>query len=352
MGFTAFTEWKTVMKIGFLMDDLRQINPLWETTACLMHECNERGHLVFFFEPHDLYIRQNSVVARMRNITVEPGLEIDAYWAALLDCLDKEALIFETVQELDVLFLRKDPPLNNEIVSFLEPVSDKVFMINSIHGVLNCSSKTYILNFPDIIPQTHVSRDPNRLHRIIDEFGGDMVLKPLHGHGGHGVIKVSTRDQENLSSLMHFYVQSRLPYPDRIPVMVQEYLESVREEGDSRILLLNGEIIGAMGRKSVTGDFRTNVHAGGKAFKHEVTPAQINICKRIKARLIKDGLYFVGIDVIKDKLIEINPVSPGGLVRINRLDNVKLESKIVDFIEEKVNGGEYDMQVPENEETL
>lgn len=283
----------------------------------------------------------------MRNITVAPDLDIEAYWAALINCLDKEELIFETVEDLDVLFLRKDPPLNNETMSFLEPVKDKVFMINSIHAVLNCSSKTYILNFPDIIPETHVSRDPVRLQRIIDGFGGDMVLKPLHGWGGHGVIKVSNRDQENLSSLMHFYVQSRQPYPDRIPVMVQEYLKSVREDGDVRIMLLNGEIIGAMGRKSVTGDFRTNVHAGGKVFRHEVTPEQIKICERIKERLIHDGLYFVGIDVIKDKLVEINAVSPGGIVRINQLDNVKLESKVVDFIEEKINGSKHVMPIPE-----
>ena len=336
------------MKIGFLMDDLRRINPVWETTACLMRECNQRNHSVYFFEPHDLYIRKNTVVARMRNITVDCDLDIEAYWAALLDCLDNEALIFETIEDLDALFLRKDPPLNYQTMEFLEPVSSRVFMINSIHAVLNCSSKTYILNFPDIIPETHVSRDPYRLQRIIDDFGGDMVLKPLHGHGGHGVIKVSNKDQENLSSLVHFYVQSRLPYPDRTPVMVQEYLKSVRQDGDVRILMLNGEIIGAMGRKSVTGDFRTNVHAGGKAFRHELTPAQVNICDRIKDRLIRDGLYFAGIDVIEDKLVEINPVSPGGIVRINQLEDVKLESKVVDFIEERVNGPDRGFQGFEN----
>ncbi len=324
------------MKIGFLMDDIRQIDPQWETTAYLMQECNQRGHTVYFLQPHDLYIRKNNVVARMRDITVDPGLNLRDYWDALVACLDREELIFDTVSDLEVLFLRKDPPLNYETMNFLGSIGDKVFIINSLYGVLNCSAKTYILNFPDIIPETHVSRDPGRLKRIIDNFGGDMVMKPLHGHGGHGVIKVSNRDQENLNSLLHFYIQSRLPYPERIPVMVQEYLKSVREDGDVRIMLLNGEIIGAMGRKSVSGDFRTNVHAGAEVFRHEVTSAQIKICERIKDRLIRDGLYFVGIDVIKDKLVEINPVSPGGIARINLLDHVRLESKVVDFIEEKI----------------
>ncbi len=120
--------------------------------------------------------------------------------------------------------------------------------------------------------------------------------------------------------------------------MVQEYLKLVKEQGDVRILLLDGEILGAMGRKSISGDFRTNVHAGALAFKHEVTPAQEAICRRIKPKLQADGLYFVGIDIIGDKLVEINCISPGGIPRINRFNNQKLEIDVVNFIEEKISG--------------
>lgn len=324
------------MKIGFLMDDLRQIDPVWETTSQIMYECNQRGHTVFFLEPHDLYIRDNCVVARMRNISVEPDLNIEAYWQALIRCLDREELIFEIVTDLDVLFLRKDPPLNYESIMFLGPISNKVFMVNDIHGQMSASSKAYILNFPDIIPHTHVSRDPWRLRKIIDEFGGDMVIKPLHGHGGHGVIKVSNQDPENLNSLINYYVHAGRPYPERIPIMVQEYLKNVKDQGDVRVLLLNGEIIGAMGRQAGPGDFRTNVHAGAKAFKHDLTPAQEAVCHRIRPQLIKDGLYFVGIDIIGDKLVEVNVISPGGIPRINQFNNAKLEVNVVDFIEEKI----------------
>ncbi|MCP4719509.1 MAG: glutathione synthase [Desulfobacteraceae bacterium] len=324
------------MEIGFLMGDLRQIDPVWETTAYIMYECNQRGYSVYFLEPHDIYIRKNNVVARMRQITVEQNLSIAEYWDQLIQCLDKDELIFETVTDLDVLFLRKDPPLNYEVMEFLGPVSDKVFLINNTLGQINGSSKAYILNFPDIIPETHVSRDPRRLRKIIDDFGGDMVIKPLHGHGGHGVIKVSNRDPENLNSLINYYVRAGKPYPERTPIMVQEYMKSVKDDGDVRILLLNGEILGAMGRKSVSGDFRTNVHAGARAFKHVITPEQIKICEGIKPKLIQDGLYFVGVDVIGDKLVEVNCVSPGGIPRINLFSNAKLESIVVDFIEEKI----------------
>ena len=118
--------------------------------------------------------------------------------------------------------------------------------------------------------------------------------------------------------------------------MVQEFLEIVREEGDVRILILNGEILGAMRRKPKKGDFRTNIHAGGKVFKHKVTKKEKEVCQAIKKRLIMDGLYFVGIDMIGDKLVEVNCVSPGGIPRINKLNDEKLEVKVIDFIEKKV----------------
>jgi len=325
------------MEIAFLMDKLESIDPENETTSYLMYECNQRGHTVYFLEPHDVYIRGNEIVARMRNITVTPALSMRKYWRSLINCMKHDELIFETVTDLDALFLRKNPPLNYQVMEFLAPVSDKVFMINSTTGQILGNSKLYILNFPDIIPETHVSRDPIRLKKIIDDFGGDMVIKPLQRYGGQGVIKVSNRDHENLVSLINYYVNEFKSYPEREPIMVQEYLDIVKRKGDVRILMLNGEVLDAMRRKPREGDFRTNIHAGARVYKHEITPEEEKICHVIKERLIKDGLYFVGIDVIGNKLVEINCVSPGGILRINRLNKVKLEAKVIDFIEQKVN---------------
>lgn len=323
------------MDIAFLMDHLASIDPTNETTSQLMYECNQRGHTVFFLEPHDVYIRGNAVVARMRNVSVEKNLSIKRYWRAAIKCLKKDELIFENVTDLDALFLRKDPPLNYQIMEFLSSVDDRVFIINSTRGQIIGNSKLYPLNFPDVIPETHVSRDPVRLKKIIDEFGGAMVVKPLQGFGGEGVIKVSTKDKENLSSLVNYYTRASRPYPDREPIMVQEYLESAKSQGDVRILLLNGEILGAMRRVPTSGEFRANVHAGGRVLKHDISVGEKKICKTLKKRLVKDGLYFVGIDIIGDKLVEINCVSPGGIPRINRLNRVRLEENVVDFIEKK-----------------
>jgi glutathione synthase len=312
------------MKIAFLMDRLESIDPEYETTSALMYECNERGHTVYFLEPHDIYIRKDKVVARMRNITVPKGLSLKKYWRSLINCLKKDGLIFESITEIDSLFLRKNPPLNYQAMEFLAPANDKVFILNSTTGQVMGNSKLYTLNFPDIIPETHVSRDPARLKKIIENFGGAMVVKPLQRFGGEGVIKVSTKDRENLTSLINYYVRAYEPYPDREPIMVQEYLKEVKTQGDIRVLMLNGEILGAMRRKPKTDEIRANIHAGGSVYKHEVTPREQKICETISDRLIQDGLYFVGVDIIGDKLVEINCVSPGGIPRINKLNNEKI----------------------------
>jgi len=324
------------MEIAFLMDSLESIDPHWETTSYLMYECNQRDHTVYFLEPHDVYIRDNRVVARMWKISVPKDLSMSDYWDCLIQCLKKDDLIFETLTDLDALFLRKDPPLNYQVMELLSPVKDQVFIINSTNGQILGNSKLYILNFPDIIPETHVSRDPARLKKIIDDFGGAMVVKPLQRFGGEGVIKVSNRDQENLNSLINYYVKDSKRYPEREQIMVQEYINGVKAHGDVRILLLNGEIMGAYRRTPKEGDFRTNVHAGASVHKHEVTGKEREVCLSIRDRLVEDGLYFVGIDVIGDRLMEINCVSPGGIPRINQLNGVKLEADVIDFIEKKV----------------
>lgn len=136
--------------------------------------------------------------------------------------------------------------------------------------------------------------------------------------------------------MIHYYVRAYESYARREPIMVQEYLKSVKQDGDIRLLLLNGEIIGALRRKPRKGDFRTNFHAGGEVFAHRVTARERHICEVIREKLIADGLYFVGIDIIAGKLVEINCVSPGGIPWINRFNNDRMEKKVIDFIEQRV----------------
>jgi len=321
------------MKIAFLRDPLNEIDPNTETTLLLMYECYRRGHQVFFLEYHDLYIRDSRVMGRMHEIVCDPALDLLAFWHRAIECVENEKLVFEDVGELDVLFLRSPPPLQYDVMQLLSSVQEQVFIINSLRGQLLGNSKLYTLNFQEVIPKSHVSRDPVRLRKIIDDFGGTMVMKPLRSFGGRGVIKVSSKDPENLNSLLNFYLRSDRPYPRREPIMVQEYLDAVHTEGDIRIMMLNGKYLGSYRRVPQDNEFRANICAGGSAVAHQISPEEEHICSLIGDRLVKDGLYFVGIDVIGGKLVEINCVSPGGLPRINMLHGLQLEIPVIDFIE-------------------
>ena len=329
------------MKIAFLRDPLRDIDPHTETTLLLMYECYRKRHQVFFLEYHDLYIRDSRVMGRMHEIVCDRGLDLLAYWQRAIECVENEKLVFEDVGELDVLFLRSPPPLQHDVMQLLSSVEEQVFIINSLRGQLLGNSKLYTLNFQEVIPKSHVSRDPVRLRKVIDDFGGTMVMKPLRSFGGRGVIKVSSKDPENLNSLLNFYLRSDRPYPRREPIMVQEYLEAVHTEGDVRIMLLNGKYLGSYRRMPHDNEFRANISAGGSAVAHQMSPMEEHICTLIGDRLVKDGLYFVGIDVIGGKLVEINCVSPGGLPRINMLHGLQLEIPVVDFIEEQASSKSY-----------
>jgi glutathione synthase len=323
------------MRIAFLMDPLDELDPLKDTTSHLVYECAQRGHELFFLEPHDLYVKSNTIRARMKQLVAPPGLPREETWRIFIQDIHQEKRIFDDITDLDALFMRKNPPVDFRTIDFLQFVKDDVFIINDIQGQIRASSKLYMLNFPDIIPVTHVSRDPLRLRKIIDEFGGDVIMKPTVGFRGTGVIKLSNRDPENVNSLLNFYVDSTKKYEDRNPVIVQEFMEEVRH-GDVRIMLLNGEILGAMSRIPCDGEFRTNLYAGARAESHEITDSDLHICLTIRQRLIQDGLYFVAIDIIGDKLIEINCISPGGIPHLNRLYALQVEKEVIDFVERGV----------------
>lgn len=320
------------MDVAFIMDPLEHIDPLFETTTALMAESNERGHQVYFLEPHDLYVRKNRVMGRMWLVTVPRGLSIAVYWDAVVAAWKATTPVYVALDELDSIFMRKDPPLNLEMIDHLEIVREKTFIINDPIGMVKASNKLYNLNFPEVIPETHVSRDPKRLRIVVDEFGGYMIMKPYAAHGGHGVIKVSTRDEENLDSLLQFYVDRLLPYGQRKSVIVQEFL-SASSHGDKRILLLDGEVLGAMRRIPKKGDIRANIHVGAAFLPCDISAEDLKIIEILKPKLKADGLYFAGIDVIADKLIEINVISPGGIPRINALTGQRLEATVIDFVE-------------------
>lgn len=323
------------MNICFLMYPWEDIDPANDTSLALIHECVKRKHGVALCTPANLTIRNSvtsafcTVINRMDKV---PGSLKSFY---------KQATTREEMLPLagfDVIFMRANPPLDPIMLNFLDSVKDDVFIVNSLQGLREANNKLYTAAFGDshsnIIPVTHVSKNKEYLVQQIKESKADkMILKPLNGYGGSGVILIEKSAMNNIKSLLDFYVSNSDGTSNY--VILQEYIEGA-DKGDVRILLLNGEPIGAMRRIPGSGDHRSNVSAGGSVARHVLTREEKSLCKQIGPKLVKDGLYFVGIDVIGGKLVEVNVMSPGGVTYMNKEYKTKIQAKVIDFVESQV----------------
>lgn len=325
------------MNICFIMYPWEKIDPENDTSLALIKECSKRGHGVAMCTPANLTIRNSvtnafcTVVGRMDKVP------------ASLKAFYKKAKLREEMLPLagfDAIFFRANPPLDPIMLNFLDSVKNDVFIINSLQGMREANNKLYTAAFGDahsnIIPTTHVSKNKDYLVQQIKESKSDkMILKPLNGFGGSGVILIEKSAMSNINSLLDFYITGADGTSNY--VILQDYIEGA-DQGDVRILLLNGEPVGAMRRVPGNDDHRSNVSAGGSVQKHNLTKAEKALCKQIGPKLVKDGLYFVGIDVIGGKLVEVNVMSPGGITYINKVykPKVKIEEKVIDFLESKV----------------
>ncbi|WP_088341103.1 glutathione synthase [Robiginitalea sediminis] len=323
------------MNICFLMYPWEEIDPENDTSLALLHECVRRNHGVALCTPANLTIRNSvtnafcTVINRMDKVP------------ASLKAFYKKATIREEMLPLagfDVIFMRANPPLDPLMLNFLDSVKDDVFIMNSLQGLREANNKLYTAAFGDshsnIIPATHVSKNKTYLIRQIRESKSDkMILKPLNGFGGSGVILIEKSAMSSINSLLDFYISNADGTSNY--VILQEYIEGA-DKGDIRILLLNGEPIGAMRRIPGSDDHRSNVSAGGSVAKHVLTKQEKALCRQIGPKLVKDGLFFVGIDVIGGKLVEVNVMSPGGITYMNKTYKTKIQARVIDFVESKV----------------
>jgi glutathione synthase len=305
------------MRIGFLMDPLEDVRVDHDSTFALMLECQRRGIEVRELRQEWLYVADGRTHARMRTVEVQRK-EGDHFRVAG----DYHAAL----AELDVLFLRKDPPVDLDFLraTQLVELGPGPLAINHPRGLRAANEKLFALRFPDLVPPTLVSRDIGQLRAFVDAQGGDAVVKPLDGCGGEGVLRVR-RGDSNLSTLLELATGK-----GRVPVMAQAYLPAVRE-GDKRVILLGGEPLGAVLRVPAKGELRANFASGGKAAPAALTPRDREICRRLAPALEELGLWLVGIDVIGGKLTEVNVTSPTGLVEIDALSGESLEAKVIDF---------------------
>ncbi len=311
------------LRIGVVMDPVDKINIDKDTTFVLMLEAQQRGHEVCYMELEDLFIRGGTPFGRFCRIQLArttPHFQLGDYAIGALE-------------DFDALLMRKDPPFDMKFFFATHLLSlvdeSKCFVMNHPKGLREANEKLYALRFPEQIPQTLVSSDMARLKDFMEELGGEMIIKPLDGCGGSGVFYLNVQDR-NTNSILEAATDN-----GRRLIMGQRYLPEIRQ-GDKRIIVLDGQPLGAVLRVPLEYETRGNIHVGGQCVHSTLTPRDLEICEALAPLLKNDGLYFAGLDVIGSFLTEVNVTSPTGIQEINGLDHVKLESQVIEFVEQKV----------------
>ncbi len=309
------------LKVAIQMDPIGAVNIDADSTFRLAEEAQARGHTLFYYTPDKLIYREGHVLARGWPLTVrrERGNHFTLGAEAEVDLAD-----------YDVVWLRQDTPFDMGYITtthILDRIHPATLVVNDPFWVRNSPEKLLVLNFPDLTPPTLIARDLPTI-RAFKEAHGDIILKPLYGNGGAGVFRLDPNDR-NLSSLHELFTGI-----NREPLIAQKYVPAV-VKGDKRIILVNGEPVGAINRVPAAGETRSNMHVGGRPEKVGLTARDREICAAIGPVLREKGQIFVGIDVIGDWLTEINVTSPTGIQELERFDGVNIAEKIWQVIEAK-----------------
>jgi len=310
------------MRHLFIVDPLPGLNPDADTSVVFMREATRRGHSVATCDVADL--------------AVGPGGQARAKWVEtkVREGRDWYALGGEgagTLGQFDVVWMRKDPPydLNYFFVTHvLDRVPRSTLVVNAPRGLREVTEKLFTLAYPDLCPESLVSRNIRELLAFRDKLGGEMIIKPLDGCGGAGVFHI-TKDDRNVQALLELGTKQGTTYQ-----IAQRYIPEVRA-GDKRIIVVEGEPVGAVLRVPQAYESRANFHVGGTAAKTPITAREREICARIGPDFRAQGIVFAGIDVIGDWLTEVNVTSPTGIQEINRLDGVCLERLVLDAVERR-----------------
>jgi glutathione synthase len=307
------------MKIAFQMDPIASVDINADSSFRLAEEAQNRGHTLFYYSPAKLAYQEGRVTARGQDMTVQRVAGTPAI-------LGEEREV--DLGDLDVVWLRQDPPFDmNYITSthILDRLAPDTLVVNDPFWVRNYPEKLLVLDFPDLTPPTTIARDLDTI-KAFKAKHGDVILKPLYGNGGAGVFRLDRNDR-NLTSLHELFTSF-----SREPLIVQKFLPDV-SNGDKRVILVDGEPVGAINRVPAAGETRSNMHVGGRPEKIGLSERDLEICAAIGPLLREKGQIFVGIDVIGDYLTEINVTSPTGIQELERFDGVNIAEKIWKAIE-------------------
>ncbi len=310
------------MKIAFQMDPIGSVDINADTSFRLAEEAQARGHELFYYGPDKLAYQEGVITARGHDMTVQRVADTPAI-------LGPEREV--DLADFDVVWLRQDPPFDMHYITtthLLDRLKGQTLVVNDPFWVRNFPEKLLVLDFPELTPPTAIARDLDTI-RAFKAKHGDIILKPLYGNGGAGVFRLDQNDR-NLSSLYELFTGF-----SREPLIVQKFLPAV-SKGDKRVILIDGEPVGAINRVPAAGETRSNMHVGGRPEKIGLSDRDLEICAAIGPTLRDNGQVFVGIDVIGDWLTEINVTSPTGIQELERFNGENIAAKVWEAIEAKL----------------
>jgi glutathione synthase len=307
------------MRFVYVMDPVERVLPDKDTTFAFLRAAQARGHQSLHCEPRDLFVRGGDVFAHVRIVTVSNEAPYMTFGP----------MSVVRLADVEAVFIRKDPPFDNMYLMatlLLERARGRTVLLNDPRGLRDANEKLYALHFARWMPRTVVTSHEDDVLSFVEEVGGMGVIKPLDLAGGSGVMMLKTGDK-NVRSIIQLLTDE-----GRRLVMVQEYLPAV-VQGDKRVLLLDGEILGAINRVPRSDDLRSNIHVGGSVEACEVTEGERALVADIAPRLRADGLVFVGLDVIGGHLTEVNVTSPTGIQQLSRHVGREVSNDVIQWVE-------------------
>ncbi len=316
------------MKFAFIIDPIQRLDPGHDTSIALMEAAQELGHEVWITQAKHLGVAAGKAFGLLEKVQLKPVRLVEGGWLAEFDWFSVGDRARMPLEAMDAVFMRTDPPVTvpylyaTYILDYIDPA--KTLVINSPQGIRVANEKMYALQFTEAIPETIVTQDKQVIRHFVDEKD-TAVLKPLGGKAGEGILFLQKGDR-NLNSMVEIST-----HQGQLPVMVQTYLPAAKD-GDKRIILLNGEPIGAVNRIPTGNEFRGNMAVGGRVARVEITEREQQICAQLAPILKRDGLIFVGIDVIGGYLTEVNVTSPTGVREIDRLNGVSLGRQVIEWV--------------------
>ena len=320
------------MKLAFIIDPIDQLDPGHDTSVALIESAQTMGHQVWVTQANQLTIIDGKAWATLQQVELKPVSLVNGLWQAEPDWYQLSPPVLTCLDDMDCIWMRTDPPVNvpylfaTYILDLVDPA--KALVINSPQGLRNANEKIYAFQFTSVMPETIVTLSKAVVEEFLTEKGA-AVIKPLGGKAGEGVLFLQSGDP-NFNSLIEISTKQ-----GQEPVMVQEYLPAAKD-GDKRIILLDGEPIGAVNRIPTGKEFRGNMAVGGQVAAVDITERDQEICNVLAPKLRQDGLYFVGIDVIGGYLTEVNVTSPTGIREIDRFNNVTLGKTVINWMENKI----------------